>query len=276
MTEDTPASSDDSHQLKDLGHIAAAVGHHVINAFSAVVSNAELIRSQANDPSCRPREMITLASAIVDNALGASHVARRLIDWTRKVTSLDYEQTSRVPEMIDLNQVIQEAIELHKTPEYARIEWKHDPRTIPHIRGDRSQLVTMLTHLIRNSRESLPSGTGKIGFSTRCDNRNWVILEIWDSGSGMSSEILKRATEPFFTTKPGRSGVGLTIAHGIWRRHRGALSIESHSAQGTTVRLAIEPPQLSGDTTPSYLRALSQPSPISTEAQDGGRSNPFS
>jgi signal transduction histidine kinase len=126
----------------------------------------------------------------------------------------------------------------------------------------------MLGHLIRNSRESLPNGSGKIGFSTRCDGRNWVILEIWDSGSGMSSEVLKRATEPFFTTKPGRSGVGLTIAHGIWRRHRGALSIESHPGQGTTVRLAVEPPPLSGDVpTPSYSRTAFDPP---TPAEAGG------
>ena len=48
-------------------------------------------------------------------------------------------------------------------------------------------------------------------------------------------------TEPFFTTKPDRDGVGLTIAQGIWRRHRGALSIDSRPGQGTTIRLSIGP-----------------------------------
>jgi signal transduction histidine kinase len=260
MSDGTPTPSDDAKQFKSLGHIAAAVGHHVINAFSAVVSNAELIRSQAIDPSCRPREFVLLATAIVDNALGASHVARRLIDWTRRVTSLDYEHSSHVPEMVDLNRIILETIESHKNLANNRIEWRQDLQAIPLIRGDHSQLAAMLEHLIRNSKEALPNESGKIGFSTRCDNRNWVILEVWDSGSGMTAEVLKRATEPFYTTKPGRSGVGLTIAHGIWRRHRGALSIESHDSQGTTVRLAVEPPNLAGDSAlPSYLRALQNP-----------------
>jgi hypothetical protein len=56
----------------------------------------------------------------------------------------------------------------------------------------------------------------------------------------MTPEVLKRATEPFFTTKPGRSGIGLSVAHGIWRRHRGALSIVSAPGEGTTIRLAVE------------------------------------
>ena len=56
----------------------------------------------------------------------------------------------------------------------------------------------------------------------------------------MTNEVLKRATEPFFTTKSGRSGIGLTVAHGIWRRHRGALSIESQPGEGTVIRLAVE------------------------------------
>ncbi len=57
----------------------------------------------------------------------------------------------------------------------------------------------------------------------------------------MSPDVLRRATEPFFSTKPDRAGVGLTIAQGIWRRHRGSLSIDSQPGQGTTVRLSIGP-----------------------------------
>ena len=48
-------------------------------------------------------------------------------------------------------------------------------------------------------------------------------------------------TEPFFSTKPDHDGIGLTIAQGIWRRHRGALSIDSRPGQGTTIRLSIGP-----------------------------------
>jgi signal transduction histidine kinase len=99
----------------------------------------------------------------------------------------------------------------------------------------------MFEHLIRNAREAMPAGSGGIRFTTLVDSRNWLVIEVSDSGRGMSPEILKRASEPFFTTKSAHDGVGLTIAQAIWRRHRGAVSIDSTPGEGTTIRLAVGP-----------------------------------
>jgi signal transduction histidine kinase len=233
---------DESDRLKELGHLSAAVGHHVINAFSAVVSNAELIRSHASGPSCDLAELAALSAAIVETALGASHVPRRLIDWTRRVTSPGFEHAGEPPALIDLNAVVRETVESERCAPGSQVAWVLNLNPIPRIRGDAAQIRSLLCHLIRNASEALPKGSGTITFTTQVDLRNWVILEIRDSGTGMHPEVLKRATEPFFTTKPGHSGTGLTIAHGIWRRHRGGLSIESQSGQGTMIRLAVEPP----------------------------------
>ena len=103
---------------------------------------------------------------------------------------------------------------------------------IPSIPGDQYQLRTMLARFVENAREALPEGCGTIEFSTHTDSRDWVILTIRDSGCGMSQEVQRRASEPFFSTKEDHAGVGLTIAQVIWRRHRGALSIESSPGAG--------------------------------------------
>jgi signal transduction histidine kinase len=235
---------DDAERLKELGHLSAAVGHHVINAFSAVVSNAELIRSHAKDPACDLKELAALGAAIIENALSASQVPRRLIDWTRRVTAPGFDQPGDPPGLIDLNRLIRETVEAQRSAAISPIEWVLDLNPIPRIRGNLDQLHSLLGHLIDKAREAMPKGAGTVTFRTHVDARNWVILEIRDTGGGMSPEVLKRATEPFFTTKPGRSGTGLTIAHGIWRRHRGALSIDSQPSQGTTIRLAVEAPSL--------------------------------
>ena len=58
----------------------------------------------------------------------------------------------------------------------------------------------------------------------------------------MDGEVLRQAVEPFFSTKPAHLGVGLSIANGIWRRHRGTLSIRSQPGEGTAVRLCVMPP----------------------------------
>ncbi len=233
---------DEAERLKELGHLSAAVGHHVINAFSAVVSNAELIRSHAKSPNCDLNELAALGAAIIENALSASHVPRRLIDWTRRFTSPGFDQTADPVVLIDLNERIRETVELHGGSNAIGLEWVLNLNPIPMIRGSASQIRSLLAYLIQNAREAMPRGAGTITFSTSVDPRNWVIMEIRDSGCGMTQEVLKRATEPFFTTKSGRSGVGLTAAHGIWRRHRGALSIESQPGEGTMIRLAVEAP----------------------------------
>ena len=242
MTGGTGDGLDDAERLKELGHLSAAVGHHVINAFSAVVSNAELIRSHAKDPACDVNELAALGAAIIENALHASQVPRRLIDWTRRVTAPGFDQPGDPPALIDLNRLIRETVEAQRSVAGSSVDWLLDLNPIPRIRGNVSQLRSLLGHLINNAHEAIPRGAGTLTFRTHVDPRNWVILEIRDSGCGMSPEVLKRATEPFFTTKPGHSGTGLTIAHGIWRRHRGALSIESQPAVGTTIRLAVEAP----------------------------------
>jgi signal transduction histidine kinase len=144
--------------------------------------------------------------------------------------------------LIDLNRLIRETVEAQRSAAVSPIEWVLDLNPIPKIRGNLDQLRSLLGYLIDNAREAMPKGAGSVTFRTHVDARNWVILEVRDTGGGMSPEVLKRATEPFFTTKPGRSGTGLTIAHGIWRRHRGALAIDSHPTQGTTIRLAVEAP----------------------------------
>ena len=254
---------DDAERLKELGHLSAAVGHHVINAFSAMVSNAELIRSHAKDPDCDLAEVAALGAAIIENALTASQVPRRLIDWTRRVTSPGFDQIGDPPALIDLNQLIRDTVESQSREADDSVEWSLNLNPIPMIRGNVPQLRSLLGYLIQNARESMPKGAGTITFTTSADARNWVVVEIRDTGSGMSPEVLKRATEPFFTTKHGRTGTGLTVAHGIWRRHRGALSIESQPGQGTMIRLAVEPPSAasSGRAPSVFPRTVEQSAP---------------
>ncbi len=103
---------------------------------------------------------------------------------------------------------------------------------IARISGDPDQLRAMIMRFAENAREALPAGGGTIEFTTQTDARDWVVLTIRDSGCGMSQEVQRRATEPFFSTKDEHAGVGLTIAQVIWRRHRGALFDREPAGRG--------------------------------------------
>jgi signal transduction histidine kinase len=226
-------------RLNDLGHLAAGVGHHVINAFSAIVSNAELLRLKPPLPAVI--DPAALADTIIKTALEASTVARRLIDYTRPVTSTDPDRSTLEPTMIALDQLVAEVVAAEEASAPAGIKWAADLAPIPTIRGHAFQLRSMLGHLIANAYEAMPPGGGTVSVSTSTDARGWVVLELRDTGRGMDPETHVRAVEPFFSSKPGHLGVGLSIANGIWRRHRGTLSIRSQPDEGTQVRLCVEP-----------------------------------
>src|SRR5436305_2665757 len=90
-------------RLTSLGHLSAGVGHHVINAFSAIVSNAELLRLDPPPPSVG--DPAALAETIIQTALEAATVARRLIDFTRPLTSIDPDQAAFEPSTIALERL---------------------------------------------------------------------------------------------------------------------------------------------------------------------------
>jgi two-component system NtrC family sensor kinase len=231
-------------RLVGLAHLSAAVGHYLINAFSAAVSNAELIRSsEIRSTDRKEKEHATLATSIIDTALDASQVARKLIDWARTVGTLELSEPHGEPRTVDLNQLIHDVVEIERQSSEDRIDWRINPGVISLIPGDPAQLRLMLARFVQNAREALPGGCGTIEFTTLTDSRDSVIVTIRDTGCGMSQEIQRRATEPFFSTKPDRPGVGLTIAQVIWRRHRGGLSIESRPGEGTTIQLSLWPSQ---------------------------------
>ena len=226
-------------RLTNLGHLSAGVGHHVINAFSAIVSNAELLRLKPSVPAIA--DPVMLADTIIQTALDAATVARRLIDYTRPVTSIDPERSAFEPSSVALDRLVDEVVAAERASGPPGIVWITDLAPTPPIQGHPSQLRGMLGHLIVNAYEAMPNQAGTISLSTATDARGWVVFEMRDSGQGMDGETLVRAIEPFFSTKPGHLGVGLSIANGIWRRHRGTLSIRSQSGEGTQIRLCVEP-----------------------------------
>jgi two-component system, NtrC family, sensor kinase len=218
--------------VSELGHLASGVGHHVINAFSAVVSNAEILRLRLALPD--PPDPSILADAIIRASVEASAVARRLIDVTRPLTNVGTEEVA-------LDALVTDYIAARAEEESGSVRWLAAASPVPPIHGHAEYLGLMLDHLTTNSIEAAGPDGIEIQLSTDLDARGWVVLEVRDTGQGMVVEVQERAVEPFFSTKSGHLGVGLSIANGIWRRHKGTLSVRSRPGEGTTVRLCVEP-----------------------------------
>ena len=110
------------------------------------------------------------------------------------------------------------------------------------VQGHADQLRGMLGHLLKNAYEAISGGKGSVELSTATDARGWVVLErrARPRDGQMPPEVHERAVEPFFSTKPAHLGVGLSIANGVWRRHRGTLSIRTQPVVSTVRMLSVE------------------------------------
>lgn len=224
-----------------LGHLCSAVGHHVINAISTIVSQGEILRTLAGAQAAGNDELSERIETIVRTAMEASTMTRRLIELSHDLTSIDLDAAAAPVEEIHLADWLGRYVEAEKKQFPPETNWVLNLAPVAAIRGRSDLLGIMLRLLIENAVES---GARTLTFTSAAAPRNWLIAELRDDGAGMSPEVMEHAIEPFFSTKPGRLGLGLTIARGIWRRHRGTLTLESQPGQGTTVRLSI--PSIAG------------------------------
>jgi len=107
----------------------------------------------------------------------------------------------------------------------------------PPVLADEGLLRQVFLNLVRNSREAMPEG-GKLTVSTRGLEREVEIL-FQDTGRGMTDAVLQRLFEPFFSTKEGGTGLGLSVSQQILQAHGGSLSCQSLPGQGATFVLSL-------------------------------------
>jgi len=165
-----------------------------------------------------------------------------------------FSRAQAMPEWVPvkLNELAEEVIEMTRPRWQAEaqirgidIDVRLHAGEIPPAAGDPSPLREVLMNLIFNAIEAVPHG-GQIAITTWSEDKA-VFCSVVDTGVGMPPAVQKRAMEPFFTTKGFAStGLGLSVAYGIIRRHGGELSIDSVEGRGTTVTfrlIAAEPAQ---------------------------------
>jgi signal transduction histidine kinase len=220
-------------------HLSSAVGHQVINAFSTIVSQGEVLRSLFGPAAENRVEIDQRIDTIIKTALDAALMTRRLMDYTIDAIAIDPDRPGEGLEEIRLDRLLSEVAEEERANLGQGVGLALDLAAVPAIRGHRRALRDMLSFLIRNASEALEGRSGTIALRVAAEPQGWITLEIRDGGGGLAPEAMEHATEPFFTTRPGHRGVGLTIARAIWRRHRGTLAIESEPGNGALVRLMV-------------------------------------
>jgi signal transduction histidine kinase len=221
-------------RLSALGAMVTGIAHDFNNSLALILGYGELLQQE-----CRrigtSSSMTDYAQTIISASLDAAETVNRMREFHRP---LEADET-RAPVL--LGELIEQAIT------FTRPRWESQSRargfpievqtefaaTSP-ISGHPAELREMLTNLIFNAVDAMPQG-GTITLSTREDAAGGeVVLQVADTGTGMSEETRRRCLEPFFTTKGERgSGLGLAMVYGTVERHGGSLEIESSLGRGT-------------------------------------------
>jgi len=216
-----------NQKLDSLGNLAGGVAHDMNNVLAAVLGLAELHQERLpeGDPTRRALETIARAS------LRGRSLVQGLLDFARQ----------GLPEarLLDLAGVAEEQVALLERTALKNLQVVRDyaPDLAP-VKGDPAALGHALMNVLVNASHAMPGG-GTLTLRARNRDGGGTELQVQDTGTGMSPDILTRAMDPFFTTKPQGegTGLGLAIVYATIKGHRGEILLESEPGQGTTVTL---------------------------------------
>ncbi len=222
-----------SEKLAALGQLSAGVAHEVNNPIAVVSSNLTYLAEVLAEGEARGDALACVREA--------QTAARRIASIVRQL--LDAGRMAAAPvemESVDLAAVAQEAMAFAgKRCPGARLAASLPEKLV--VRGQETPLVQVLMNLIVNGAQATEGGLGRVEIrAVRSGARVQVTVE--DDGAGMSEEVLRRAFEPFFSTKPVGvgTGLGLAVSRGIVRSLGGELALESAPGKGTRAILELE------------------------------------
>ena len=243
----------DLERLESLGVLAGGIAHDFNNLLTSIVGSAELAALAAPPGSALARQM----ERVLEASSRATALCRQM---------LSYSGTSpAVVARLHLSDTVLEAVHWleHDLRAGVRFDLDLAPQ-LPSMLADPAQVHQLALNLLLNACEALPPEGGLVRVSTAVVRREpedfaraalaptlpageYLELAIADNGCGIAPATLERIFDPFFSTKFSGSGLGLSAALGIARRHRGALFVDSEPGRGTTVRVLFPPaPRLRG------------------------------
>ncbi len=231
----------EAQRLESLGVLAGGIAHDFNNLLTGILGHADMARLRLlpGSPARESLEQVVLA-------------ARRAAGLTQQL--LAYAGRGRVVfRPLHLEDLIAETMELlaASIPQSCTLQFQPGEE-VPPIEGDETQLRQVVMNLILNAAEAIGNRAGAISIRTsvrECTaadladgqtgeslpSGRYVMLEMADTGCGMTEEVKSRIFEPFFTTKVTGRGLGLAAVLGIARRHSGTIRVASLPGRGTTM-----------------------------------------
>lgn len=253
-----------AQKLEAIGQLTGGLAHDFNNLLMVIQSSMELLRKRLPDDE----RLLNLVENAAEGVKRGASLTQRMLSFARR-----QEMDRR---SINLHELIYEMTDLLQRSLGPSIVIRSQfPMGLSQVRADPNQLESALLNLAVNARDAMPAG-GPLIISARDETLpqanslglppgRYVCLSVEDEGEGMSQDTIKRATEPFFTTKGvGKgTGLGLSMVQGFSEQSGGRLQIKSKKNVGTTAEIwlpaASESEQVQAreeDATPEPVQAF--------------------
>ena len=246
ITEEKRAQEESIAKQKweSLGRLAGGVAHDFNNLLNTTLIQAELASTELAEGSNPEQEL----QAIRDVATHGSEIVQQLMIYAG--------QESAAVSLVDVSQIVEETIQLLKVSvsKHATLE-VNLAKDLPAIPTNAVLIRQIVMNLVTNASEAIGNRTGVIRVLTKfvkarqdssgelfdhlANDDDHVLLEVSDTGSGMSPETQARVFDPFFTTKSMGHGLGLATVDGIVRSLRGKIHLASELGKGTSFQILL-------------------------------------
>jgi two-component system nitrogen regulation sensor histidine kinase NtrY len=214
--------------------VARRVAHEIKNPLTPIKLSAERIRK-------RHPELLEAQGGVLDEC---TRTIIEQVDHLQEMVN-EFQRFARMPEPQknpqNINQIVREVVALYKES-HPQVEMEMDLASdLPKVPADKEQMQRVLINLITNAIAVLPPDGGKIQLRTAFNKALRVVrLEVADNGPGIPPSSKSKLFEPYFSTKEGGMGLGLTIVRSIVSDHGGYIRVVDNEPKGT--RFVVELP----------------------------------
>ena len=214
-------------RLAAIGEVAAGIAHELRTPLTSIRGFVQYLQGSTD-----PKEWREYGDIIVREVDGLNRIVSELLDLVRS-RPLHVEPT-------DINQLVRDTLLLARDGARAGgVEFIVElAEGLPRVAVDGGEIKQVLLNVVVNAIQAFSGGSGTVCIITARHERG-VALSVADNGEGMSLAVRDRLFEPFFSTKPAGTGLGMAIARRIVERHKGSIEIESEEGRGTTVTLIL-------------------------------------
>lgn len=215
-----------TERLKAVATLAAGMAHEIKNPLASIKTFAEYLPEKFDDPAFREK----FAKIMGQEVDKMNALVQRLLEFAKPSP----------PQLgpVKVSDAMKETLEfIHGTLLNRQIQIDASLSEDDEVKADAAQLKQVFLNILLNSVEAMDH-PGRITISTARENGHLQVT-VADTGPGIAPKDLQHVFDPFYTTKPGGTGLGLSVVHSIIRQHGGRINVKSTVGKGTTVEIQL-------------------------------------